>query len=80
MMAVLTALVLVSFSLPFGFKDVRFIFLWPFLLISLAFSLIGVLVGFFLSKRLSAIALNFLVGIVLILGGALATAEIIAFS
>lgn len=77
-MAVLTGLVLLSYSL--GLEPMNYAKLWPYLLVALGFSLVGVVIGFFLSKKLSPIALNFLVGIVLIVGGALATAEVIVFA
>jgi uncharacterized membrane protein YfcA len=80
MMACLTALVLLSFSMPFGFDHVDYNKIWPYLLISLLWSILGVFAGVSLSKRLSPVALNFLVGIVLIIGGVMATVEIILFS
>lgn len=70
----MTAAILVS--IPIGsFSSVDFSTLWPYILVSLLPSLIGVFCGFKLSRKLSPIALSLFIGIVLIIGGTVATVE-----
>lgn len=79
MMFLLTAAILIS--IPLGsLTHIDMGNLYPWLLMSLGYSMCGVFLGFFLSTRVSPVALNFLVAACLIVGGILATVEIILFN